>query len=321
MLSLLAFSIGFILDLIIGDPIGWPHIVLGYGKLIPFFERILRRIFPKTPKGELTAGVFLVIFMCLISLSAGIALLYACELISPWLRVAVESILVWQCISLRSLRVASLEVYRPLVDNDLPSARAAVGEIVGRDTAQLDECGVARATVETVAENASDGILAPLLFMVIGGAPLGLLYKAINTMDSMVGYRNATYEFFGRAAAKLDDVVGFIPARLSGLLMTLAAYLINQNGKNTWRIFKRDRLNHKSPNSAHTEAACAGALGVQLGGDSTYFGKTISKPTIGDDDRPIEPYDIVRANCLLYATAVVFVLCCIIVKGGILLWL
>ncbi len=319
MLSLIALFIGFILDTIIGDPIGWPHLILGYGKLIPFFERSLRRLFPKTQKGELAAGVFLVIFMCMISLGLGIGILVLCQIVSPYLRVAVESILVWQCLSLRSLQVASLTVYKPLKNGDLPAARLAVAEIVGRDTALLDESGVTRAAVETVAENTSDGIIAPLLFMAIGGAPLGILYKAINTMDSMVGYKNDMYLFFGRAAAKFDDAVNFIPARLAGIFMVLAAYLSKLDGKNAWRIFKRDRLNHKSPNSAHTEAACAGALNVQLGGDNYYFGALIHKPTIGDDDRPIHIDDIKRANRLLHITAVIFLLLCIIVRG-VIVW-
>lgn len=320
MLSLIALGIGFIMDVIIGDPIGWPHLILGYGKLIPFFERVLRGLFPKTDKGALAAGVFLVIFMCVISLGIGIGILVLCQLVSPYLRVAVESILVWQCLSLRSLQVASLTVYKPLKDGDLPAARLAVAEIVGRDTASLDEIGVTRAAVETVAENTSDGIIAPLLFMAIGGAPLGALYKAINTMDSIVGYKNDKYLFFGRAAAKFDDAVNLIPARIAGVFMVLAAYLSKLDGKNAWRIFRRDRLNHKSPNSAQTEAACAGALHVQLGGDNYYFGALVSKPTIGDDDRPIEIDDIKRANRLLSVTAVIFLLLCIIIKGAIV-WL
>jgi adenosylcobinamide-phosphate synthase len=318
MLSLLALIIGFILDLIIGDPIGWPHIVLGYGKLIPFFETVLRRLFPKTPKGELTAGIFLVIFMVIIPLGVTLVLLYLCGLVHPVLRVAVESILIWQCISLRSLTVASMKVYRALENKDLTLARCEVGEIVGRDTAALDEAGVTRAAVETVAENTSDGIIAPLLFMLIGGAPIGMLYKAINTMDSMVGYKNDKYLYFGRAAAKFDDAVNFIPARLAGIVMSLSAFITGLDTKNAWRIFWRDRLNHKSPNSAHTEAACAGALHVQLGGDNYYFGKLVEKPTIGDDDRAVAAYDIVKTNRLLFATAFVFLILGIIVKGGIL---
>jgi adenosylcobinamide-phosphate synthase len=320
MLSLIALAIGFLLDLIIGDPIGWPHIVLGYGKLIPFFERVLRRAFPKTPKGALTAGVFLVIFMAIISLGFGIGLLVLCQTVSVYLRLAVESLLAWQCLSLKSLRVASLTVYKPLKDKDLPAARLAVAEIVGRDTANLDTAGVTRAAVETVAENTADGVIAPLLFLAIGGAPLGLLYKALNTMDSMVGYKNDRYLWFGRAAAKTDDAASFLPARLGGVFMVLAAFLTGADGKNAWRIFRRDRKNHKSPNSAHTEAACAGALRLQLGGDSTYFGQLVRKPTIGDDGRPIEPEDIRRANRLLYATAFLFLLVSILIKG-VLVWL
>ncbi len=320
MLSLIALAIGFILDLIIGDPIGWPHIVLGYGKLIPFFEKVLRKAFPKTNYGELTAGIFLVVIMCLIPLAVSIGILYLCQMVSPWLRVAVESILVWQCISLRSLRVASLTVYKPLIENDLPAARLAVAEIVGRDTENLDTPGVTRAAVETVAENTGDGVISPLLFLTIGGAPLGLMFKAVSTMDSMVGYKNDAYLFFGRAGAKLDDILNFIPARLAGIFMVMSAYLSGLNGKNAWRIFRRDRKNHKSPNSAHTEAACAGALGIQLGGNGIYFGKLVEKPTIGDDNQKANPEDIVRTNRLMYGTAILFILLCLIVKG-VIVWL
>lgn len=320
MFSLVALAVGFILDLVIGDPIGWPHLILGYGRLISFLERILRGVFPKTERGEFTAGVFLVVIMCAVSLGGGVGILVLCHTVHPYLRAAAESLMVWQCLSLRSLRVAALTVYKPLTENNLPAARLAVAEIVGRDTANLDERSVARAAVETVAENTSDGIIAPLLFMAIGGGAAGLLYKAVNTMDSMVGYKNEKYLFFGRAAAKLDDAVNFIPARLAGVFMALAAFFAGLDGKNAWRIFKRDRLNHKSPNSAHTEAACAGALHVRLGGDSYYFGRLVRKPTIGDDGRLIEPEDIKRANRLLYATAFLFVFLCIIVRG-LIVWL
>jgi adenosylcobinamide-phosphate synthase len=315
MLSLIALIIGFILDLILGDPIGWPHIVLGYGKLIPIFERLLRKLFPKTPGGEITAGFFLVIMMGVLSLGVTSGILALCGLVHPFLRVAVESILIWQCLSLRSLRVASTKVYKALELQDLNLARAEVGEIVGRDTAELDEAGVARAAVETVAENTSDGIIAPLLFMLIGGAVLGMFYKAVNTMDSMVGYKNDKYLYFGRAAALFDDAVNYIPARLAGIVMSFSAFIAGLDGGNAFRIFRRDRLNHKSPNSAHTEAACAGALHVMLGGDNYYFGKLVPKPTIGDNDRPIVPYDIMRTNRLLFVTSCVFLILGVIVKA------
>lgn len=320
MLSLIALLIGFTLDLILGDPAGWPHIVCGLGKLISSFERLLRLAFPKTPKGELAAGAFLVLFMCALSLGFTIGLLCLCQLVSVYLRIAVESLLVWQCLSLKSLRKAGMAVYAHLIDKDLPAARAAVGEIVGRDTGALNERGVIRAAVETIAENTNDGIIAPLLFMALCGAPLGVLYKAINTMDSMVGYNNDRYLYFGRAAARLDDAVNFIPSRLAGVLMAFAALFINLDAKNALRIYWRDRLNHKSPNSAHTEAACAGALHVLLGGDNFYFGRLVPKPTIGDDDRPIAPDDIKRANRLLFVTSLLFLIICATVKG-VIVWL
>ena len=173
--------------------------------------------------------------------------------------------------------------------------------IVGRDTERLTEEGIIRAAVETVAENASDGVIAPLCYIALGGPVLGFLYKGINTMDSMVGYHNEKYEYFGRAAARLDDAANFIPSRFSALLMVGAAFVLRMDWRNGWRIFLRDRRNHKSPNSAQTEAACAGILGVRLAGDAWYFGKLVKKPYIGDDSRPVEAEDIVRANRLMYA--------------------
>jgi len=319
MLSLYALMAGFVLDLIIGDPIGWPHIVLGYGKLIALLERALRRAFPKTKTGELIAGGVLVVILCAVGYLAGAAALRLAGLVSPWLRFAVETVLIWQCLSVRSLKTASLKVYDAL-SRDIGAARAAVGEIVGRDTDALDEAGVVRAAVETVAENTCDGAVAPLLYLAIGGAPLGMLYKAASTMDSMIGYKNERYLYFGRVAARLDDVLNFIPARLGGLIMVAAAYLTGLDGKGAWRVFKRDRKKHKSPNSAHTESACAGALGITLGGASYYGGVLVEKPAIGDGTRPARPDDILRSNRLLVATSLLFWLACILVKGAIV-WL
>lgn len=182
--------------------------------------------------------------------------------------------------------------------------------IVGRDTQSLDETGVTKAAVETVAENASDGVIAPMLYILLGGGVLGAVYKAINTMDSMLGYKNERYLYWGRAAAKLDDVVNYLPARLTGLLLVVAASLQGLDGKNSWRIFCRDRYNHASPNAAHGEAACAGALHVQLAGDAWYFGQLYKKPLIGDADRPIEPEDIQRANQLLYGAGWLMLAAC-----------
>ena len=223
--------------------------------------------------------------------------------LSPCLAWPVEVWFTYQLLAARALQKESMAVCPPLAAGDLAGAREAVSRIVGRDTQRLDEAGVVKAAVETVAENTSDGVTAPLLFLALGGLPLGMVYKAVNTMDSMVGYRNERYRWFGTAAARLDDVLNWIPARLSGLMMCLAAALLpGCSGRRALRVFFRDRRKHSSPNSAHTEAACAGALGVQLAGDAWYFGKKVSKPTIGDGLRPVERADVARACRLMYVT-------------------
>ncbi len=319
MTGILALFLGFLLDVCFGDPPKIPHVVVGIGKCISGLEKALRRLFPATPAGETAGGILLAILVPSLWGAGAWGLLYACDLIHPAFRIAVEAVLCWQCLALKGLRQESMRVYTALQQHDIGEARQAVGRIVGRDTAALDAAGVVRAAVETVAENASDGVIAPLFFLAIGGAPMGIVYKAINTMDSMVGYKNDRHFFVGKAAARLDDVVNLLPSRIAGIWMALCAPLAGLNGKGAWRIFLRDRYNHKSPNSAQTEAACAGALGVRLGGDSFYFGKLVHKPTIGDDLRPIEAEDIVRANRLLYWTSVVCFLLCMAVKGA-LLW-
>ena len=315
----MALLAGCLLDVILGDPHWAPHPVRAIGALIAGLEKLLRRLFPKTPRGERAAGLVLVVLVLGISTGVTVGILLLCSLVSPWLRFAVEILLSYQCLAARSLRDESMKVYRSLKTGTLQEARHAVSMIVGRDTERLDETGVAKAAVETVAENASDGVIAPLLFLAIGGAPLGIFYKAANTMDSMVGYQNDRYRYFGTCAARWDDVLNFIPARLAGALMCLAAPLVGQDGRNAWRIFRRDRLNHKSPNSAHTEAAAAGALRVQLAGSSYYFGKLVEKPTIGDDLRPVEAEDIRRANRLMFATA--FLSLALVCIPYLILWL
>ena len=300
---LLALLIGFCLDLLLGDPHWAPHPVRAIGALIAGLEKGLRRLFPKSPAGELTGGVVLVVLTLAIPTGLTVLLLWACRLVNPWLALAVESLLSYQLLATKSLAAESHKVYDALKTGDLDKARYAVSMIVGRDTASLDEAGVARAAVETVAENASDGVIAPLIFLAIGGAPLGMFYKAANTMDSMVGYKNDKYLYFGRAAARFDDILNFFPARIAGVLMCLGSTAAGYDGKNAWRVFKRDRKKHKSPNSAHTEAACAGALQLRLAGPNFYFGKLVEKPYIGDDQRPIEPLDILRSGRILYATA------------------
>ena len=315
----MALLAGCLLDVILGDPHWAPHPVRAIGALIAGLEKLLRRLFPKTPRGERAAGLVLVVLVLGISTGVTVGILLLCSLVSPWLRFAAEILLSYQCLAARSLRDESMKVYRSLKTGTLQEARHAVSMIVGRDTERLDETGVAKAAVETVAENASDGVIAPLIFLAIGGAPLGIFYKAANTMDSMVGYKNDRYRYFGTCAARWDDVLNFIPARLAGALMCLAAPLVGQDGRNAWRILRRDRLNHKSPNSAHTEAAAAGALRVQLAGSSYYFGKLVEKPTIGDDLRPVEAEDIRRANRLMFATA--FLSLALVCIPYLILWL
>ena len=215
--------------------------------------------------------------------------------LSPWLGLAVQMFWCGQALAAKGLAQESRNVYKELAKGDLPAARRAVARIVGRDTQNLTAAGVTRAAVETVAENASDGVIAPLLYMLLGGAPLALTYKAINTMDSMLGYKNEKYLYFGRIPAKLDDVANYLPSRLAALLWVAAAAFTHNDAKGAWKIWRRDRRNHASPNSAQTESACAGALGVQLAGPAYYFGEYYAKPTIGDPLRPIE-------HCLSYTS-------------------
>ena len=304
MLRILALPLGFVLDLILGDPSWIRHPVCWIGDLISALEKRLRKIFPDTPGGLLTAGIVMVFMVCAVCYFLPFAILYILYKFVPVAAFLLETFWCYQLLAARSLKQESMKVYDRLVNGTLDEARYAVSMIVGRDTESLSDTGVTKAAVETVAENASDGVIAPMLFMAIGGAPLMFLYKGINTMDSMVGYKNDKYLYFGRCAAKLDDVANFIPARLSGWLMVAASGLTGFSWKNAARIYRRDRRNHASPNSAQTEAAMAGALGVQLAGNAFYFGKLYEKPTIGDPDRSVEYEDIPRANRILYGTAV-----------------
>lgn len=313
MTHIAALALGFLLDMLFGDPHWLPHPIRLIGKLIEASERVLRAAFPNTEAGMRIAGVVLVAVVTVVSTALAALLIWACGLVSSWLQLAVESIICYQMLAARALRDESMKVAHALESGSIDEARHAVSMIVGRDTDQLDEEGIVRATVETIAENASDGVVAPLLFMAIGGPAAGVFYKAVNTMDSMVGYKNERYRYFGTAAARLDDVLNWVPARISGMLMCLVSPVVGLDGARAWRIYQRDRRNHASPNSAHTEAACAGALGVQLAGPARYFGKIVDKPTIGDATRPIERADIARTNKLLGATALAaLALSCII---------
>ena len=302
-LTLAALLTGYILDLLFGDPRQIYHPIRIIGNLISVLEKGIRKVFPKTPGGELAGGVVLVLLTVGISTVVPAVLLAIAAWIHPAVYWALASFWSWQILATKSLKTESMKVYAPLKAGDLPAARYAVSMIVGRDTERLSEEGVAKAAVETVAENTSDGIVAPLIFLAIGGPALGFLYKSVNTMDSMVGYKNDKYLYFGRAAARLDDLLNFFPSRISAWLMIAAAAVLGMDGKNAKRIYLRDRHNHASPNSAQTEAVMAGALRVQLAGDAWYFGKRYEKPTIGDPFRSVEPEDIVRANRLMYLTS------------------
>ena len=302
-LTALSVFAGFGLDCLLGDPLSAAHPVVLMGKLISFLEKRLRARFPKTPRGERTAGLVMALCVPLVSAGAGLLLLYLAWRVHPWAYFAVSAFLCWQCFAARCLMTEAKKVVTCLETQGLAAGRRQVAMLVGRDTENLTEEQVIKAAVETVAENTSDGVVAPLLWMALFGATGGLLYKAINTMDSMVGYKNDRYLHFGRAAAKLDDGANYIPARLSALAMIGAAFLLKLDGRGAWRVWRRDRRNHASPNSAQTESACAGALGVRLGGNASYFGQLYEKPTIGDPRRPIERADVHRACNLMYGTS------------------
>ena len=294
---------GFVLDALFGDPAWLPHPVVYMGKAISKLEKCLRPRLPKTPQGELLGGA--IVAFCLpvgTFLLTGLVCWGAARL-HPLLGLAVQMFWCGQALAARGLVQESANVYKELKKPDLPGARQAVSRIVGRDTAALTAEGVTKAAVETVAENASDGVIAPLLYMLIGGAPLALTYKAINTMDSMLGYKNEKYLYFGRVPAKLDDAANYLPSRLAALLWVAAAAFTHNDAKGAWKIWRRDRRRHASPNSAQTESACAGALGVQLAGPAYYFGQYYPKLTIGDALRPIEPEDILRANRMMYVAS------------------
>ncbi len=311
MIPLLA---GFLLDCVIGDPrcLSKIHPISIIGRLISALEKTARRLFPNR---LVLGGTLLGITVLLISTGLPLGLLILCYHVSFRLGTAVESVLCCTLIAARCLRNESMKVYRALEKDDTEGARRAVSGIVGRDTAPLDRAGMIRAAVETVAENTSDGVTAPVFFIALGGAPLGFFYKAANTMDSMLGYTNEKYRDIGRFAARLDDFLNYIPSRITALIMIAAAGVLDLNMKGAWKIWRRDRRNHASPNSAQTESVCAGALGVRLAGDAYYFGELHRKPFIGDNTREIENNDIRSADCLMYLTSILMVILCASFRG------
>ena len=303
MMTVWAVVGGFVLDALFGDPAWLPHPVVFMGRAIARLEGFLRPRLPKTPRGEVLGGAIVAFCLPVGTLVFIGAVCRGAARLHPLLGLAVQMFWCAQALAARGLVQESTNVYKELIKPDLPAARRAVSRIVGRDTAALTAEGVTKAAVETVAENASDGVIAPLFYMLLGGAPLALTYKAINTMDSMLGYKNERYLYFGRVPAKLDDAANYIPSRLAGLLWVAAAAFTHNDAKGAWKIWRRDRRRHASPNSAQTESACAGALGVQLAGPAYYFGQYYPKLTIGDALRPIEPEDILRANRMMYVAS------------------
>lgn len=305
-----AIALGFLVDLLLGDPPGMPHPVRGMGFLIARGELFLRRIMPGK---ERAAGTLLVVLVTASAFCLSAAVLFFAYAVNPWAGFAAEIILCWLALSPRALQIESMKVYRQALGSDLAGARRAVSMIVGRDTAELSMEQVIKATVETVAENLCDAVIAPLFFLALGGPALGMLYKAVNTLDSMIGYKNRRYLVFGRTAAKLDDLANRIPARISARLLIAAAAILGFDAKNAGRIYRRDRNLHASPNSGHPEAACAGALGIALGGKASYFGEIHEKAVLGDASRPANAGDIKSAIRLMYGASLLFLpLACLI---------
>ncbi|MFZ5352721.1 MAG: adenosylcobinamide-phosphate synthase CbiB [Bacillota bacterium] len=300
----------FILDAVAGDPQWLPHPVRIMGKYIMYFENIVR----KTVKSRISLrlwGIMLTATTVVFSFVIPYLLLSLLKHVNFWLYWITNIILLYTCLAARCLADEGIKIYKVLSCGSIEEARNKLSYIVGRDTEKLDEASIAKAAVETVAENTSDGVIAPLFYMLIGGAPLAFAYKAINTLDSMVGYKNDKYKYFGWASARLDDIANFIPARLSALIMVIAAFFLRYDWRNSWRIILRDRKSHASPNSGYPEAAVAGALGIQLGGTNMYFGKPVAKPTIGDNTRSISRDDIVSSVKIMYTASIIstFIFC------------
>ncbi|MFZ5965598.1 MAG: adenosylcobinamide-phosphate synthase CbiB [Bacillota bacterium] len=294
----------YFMDLLIGDPYWLPHPIVLIGNCIKALERILRSIF-KTELQEKIAGVILTGMVVGGAYIGTWLLIKAAFVTHPYLADGIEAFLMFQILAIKSLDKESRKVYDQLNKGDLLEARKFLSYIVGRDTTDLDEQNVARGAVETVAENISDGIIAPMLYMIIGGVPLGMAYKAVNTLDSMVGYKNDRYIHFGWASARFDDIANWIPARLTAVFIIIASYFSKYHWKNSVKILLRDRRNHKSPNSGYPEAAVAGALGIQIGGTNMYFGKPVYKPTIGDANKVLCKEDILHTIRIMYMTSLI----------------
>ncbi len=314
---MISLTLGYILDLFLGDPQGWPHPVRLIGNSIKNLENVLRKKC-KTSQDERRAGFILWIVIVFGSFLIPWIILAVAARISIHFTIITESVMCYYLLATKCLKDESMKVYHKLKDNDLSGARKFLSYIVGRDTKNLDDKSIIRAAIETVAENTSDGVIAPLIFILIGGAPLGFMYKAINTLDSMVGYKNEKYINIGRFSAKADDFANYIPARISSYIMILASMILKLDFRNAYKIYKRDRYNHLSPNSAHTESVCAGALGIRLAGGSYYNNVYVEKPTIGDEIKEVSLEDIKTANNLMYTTSILCLVLGIAFKSVIL---
>lgn len=297
--------LGVIIDFILGDPYWFPHPIIYIGKLISFLEK-KARILARDEKTLRVYGGVIVIIVTSLSFFIPYSLL---RLVKPFPLIyhIINILIIWTTISARCLHKEAAKIYEALKNNDLDDARKKLSYIVGRDTMSLTVSEIIRADVETVAENTSDGVIAPLLFAMIGGAPLAMLYKGINTMDSMLGYMNEKYKFIGYFPAKTDDLFNLIPARISGVLISLAAPITHGNIIKSLKIMLRDRKNHKSPNCAYPEAAAAGAMKVQLGGINSYFGESVYKPTIGDKIKDLQPINIIDSIKLMYGAELILI--------------
>ena len=304
----LAFITGFIMDLIVGDPRSIPHPVRFFGKLIEVLDKKFHLDGQEdyVNKKNLRNGVFLVIILILVTLAIYSVVLGFVYYVNKAAGVLAEALMTWQLLAVKSLNTESMKVYNALNEKGIKEARREISMLVSRDTASLDETDVIKATVETVSENTCDGVIAPLFYIALGGPVLGAVYKAVNTADSMIGYKNERYLYFGRAAAKLDDLVNFIPARLAALIMLLSAKLLVLDTANAYKIYRRDANKTSSPNAGQTESVCAGALGISLGGDTSYFGKLVKKAVIGEPLREAEVEDIKAANEMMVCTAIIF---------------
>lgn len=301
-MNILSIYIGYTIDLIIGDPYSFPHPVIYIGKLIKSVENIIRKIFQDEKYLKLAGFI-----LWFITVGITYLITYLIIRISKFSNITfliANSFIIYTTLATKCLKDEAVKIYNVLKSGDIQESRKQLSYIVGRDTSNLNEAEIIRATVETVAENTVDGIISPMFYAFIGGAPIAMAYKAVNTLDSMVGYKNDKYINLGFASAKIDDIANYIPARVCVIFMTLASFILRFDYKKCFKIAIRDRKNHKSPNCAYSEGAVAGSLGIQLGGTNVYFGKAVYKPTIGDKDREIEIEDIKKTNKIMYVSSI-----------------